>query len=531
MKSLPIAILAAGATAALFAAPNPIFTDVFTSDPAPIVVGDTCYVITTQDENDGTPGQWLIMNNWRAYSSKNMRDWTYHGVIMDWRTYAWGASDSWASQVVKGADGKFYHYTTLVGKGEIGYGCRCTGVAVSDTPIGPWKDAIGRPLIIDSETPSPYGWDDIDPTVFIDDDGTPWMFWGNPVCYRAKLRKNMIELDGEIKTLALPNYTEGPWIFKRDGLYYLLYVSHNHLGYGEKVSYATATSMDGEWTYRGLLCENPGHDSYGIHPGVCEFKGQWYFFYMNDRLQLENGLHGNSSRRSVAAEYMYFNPDGSIRPIEMTEKGLDAEPLTPEEVRSTFKPVKQGRSSVWKSFAEMKALTWNDPDKVAFSTGNALYYDFPEYMTHRREWNGAETLAQTFTAGKDMTVGKIALFVGNGDGTAETGLIEISLKDRDGRVLAGKFLEYESDFRKPLEVVFDNRPQLKRGGEYLVEIKAPRKTSPIVWFISRKDVYPSGQALRDGKPIADKDGATFDFGLAVYCKVEEDLIFNEITPF
>ena len=104
----------------LLLAANPIFTDTFTADPAPIVDGDTCYVITTEDENDGTPGQWLIMNHWRAYSSKNMKDWTYHGRIMDWSTYAWGKSDSWASQVVKGADGKFYHYTTLVGRGDLG---------------------------------------------------------------------------------------------------------------------------------------------------------------------------------------------------------------------------------------------------------------------------------------------------------------------------------------------------------------------------------------------------------------------------
>ena len=499
----------------LLLAANPIFTDTFTADPAPIVDGDTCYVITTEDENDGTPGQWLIMNHWRAYSSKNMKDWTSHGRIMDWSTYSWGRSDSWASQVVKGADGKFYHYTTLVGRGDLGYGCRCTGVAVSDTPIGPWKDAIGKPLVTDSDTPSPYGWDDIDPTVFIDDDGTPWMFWGNPVCYQVRLKKNMIECDGEIKTLALPNYTEGPWIFKRGGLYYLLYVSHNHLGYGEKVSYATATSLDGAWTHRGLLCENPGYDSFGIHPGVCEFKGQWYFFYFNDRLQLPNGLHGNSNRRSVAAEYLYFNPDGSIRPVEMTEKGLDADPLTAAQVKATFRPVKPGKSSTWKSFAEMKALTWRGAPRLA--SGKSLYYDFPEYATHRNAWNGSETLGQTFTPAQDLTVGKIALFVGNGDGTDETGPLTVALKERaSGETLAATELVYEPDFRKPLEIAFATRPQLKGGVEYVVELKAPRKTSPIVWFVSRQDVFPGGQALRDGRPVVDKDGKTHDFGLAIY---------------
>ena len=500
----------------LLLAANPIFTDTFTADPAPIVDGDTCYVITTEDENDGTPGQWLIMNHWRAYSSKNMKDWTYHGRIMDWSTYAWGKSDSWASQVVKGADGKFYHYTTLVGRGDLGYGCRCTGVAVSDTPIGPWKDAIGKPLITDSDTPSPYGWDDIDPTVMIDDDGTPWMFWGNPVCYRVRLKKNMIELDGEITTLALPNYTEGPWIFKRNGLYYLLYVSHNYLGCGEKVSYATATSLDGEWTHRGLLCENPGFDSYGIHPGVCEFKGQWYFFYFNDRLQLPNGLHGNSNRRSVCADYLYFNPDGSLRPIEMTQKGLEVPPLeSTQRGKGTFPT---GKSATWKTLAEMKTITWNDPEAVLLASGKSLYYDFPEYMTHMKDWNGTERLAQTFAPEKDLVVRKLALFAGNGNGSTAQEPLEVSVVARaDGRTLASVTLsDYAPDFRQPLEIVLPSPVALKAGAEYAIELKAKRKTAPIVWFVSRDDVFPRGQALRDGKPIADKNGKTSDFGFALY---------------
>ena len=501
-------------------ATNPVFKDVFTADPAPIVDGDTCYVITTQDENDGTPGQWLIMNNWRAYSSKDMKNWKSHGVVMDWRTYAWGASDSWASQVVKGADGRFYHYTTLVGRGDLGYGCRCTGVAVSDTPIGPWKDAIGKPLIKDSDTPSPYGWDDIDPTVMIDDDGTPWMAWGNPVCYLVKLKRNMVELDGEIKTLALPNYTEGPWLFKRNGLYYLVYVSHNHLGYGEKVSYATAERMDGEWTHRGLLCENPGFDSYGIHPGICEFKGQWYFFYFNDRLVLPSGLHGNSNRRSVCADYMYFNPDGTIRTIEMTKEGLAAAPKTQAEIDSTFKPVAPGATSTFKTFDEMRKLTWN-PGKTAIATGSQLYYDFPEYMTHRKEWGGAERLGQTFAIDRDVAVDRIAVFVGNGDGAAEGEDLAFELReDGEGKPVLARFpLSYPKPlFRGPLELKAPSGLVLKAGRTYILELAAKRKTSPIVWFVSRhgRDVYPRGEARVDGRRISDKEGRGVDFGLAVY---------------
>lgn len=489
MKRLPFLLPALGIAAGHAA--NPVFTDTFTADPAPIVDGDTCYVITTQDENDGTPGQWLIMNNWRAYSSKDMKTWKSHGVVMDWKTYAWGASDSWASQVVKGADGKFYHYTTLVGRGDLGYGCRCTGVAVSDTPVGPWRDAIGKPLVKDSDTPSPYGWDDIDPTVFIDDDGTPWMAWGNPVCYHARLKKNMTEIDGEIRTMPLPNYTEGPWLFKRDGLYYLIYVSHNHLGYGEKVSYATATSIDGEWTYRGLLCENPGFDSYGIHPGVCEFKGRWYFFYFNDRLQLPNGLHGNSNRRSVCADYMYFNPDGTIRPIVMTKEGLEAEPKASWPARSSNPPAAYpGATSTWKSFDDMRNLTWN-PGEIAFATGTRLYYDFPEYRTHRQS-AGCGRISQSFRLGRDVRLDRLALFVGNGDGTDKGETLAVELVDEaSGKVLERFTFDYQPVFRAPLEFKSVAKPVLKAGTTYRVDLVARRGTSPIVWFVSRDRDNPT----------------------------------------
>jgi hypothetical protein len=92
---------------------------------------------------------------------------------------------------------------------------KAIGVAVSDSPTGPFVDARGSALVTDAATPSPNAWDDIDPTVFIDDEGTAWMAWGNPNCYLAKLKPNMIEIDGSIQKIDLPDYTEGPWLYKR----------------------------------------------------------------------------------------------------------------------------------------------------------------------------------------------------------------------------------------------------------------------------------------------------------------------------
>ena len=124
------------------------------------------------------------------------------------------------------------------------------GVAVADSPLGPFKDARGSALVTDATTPGPYGWDDIDPTVFIDDDGTAWLAWGNPVLYLARLKPNMTELDGPIEKIALPNYTEGPWLSKRKGIYYMTYASMAHQNVWEHLSYATAPSPRGPWTYQ-----------------------------------------------------------------------------------------------------------------------------------------------------------------------------------------------------------------------------------------------------------------------------------------
>lgn len=96
---------------------------------------------------------------------------------------------------------------------------------MSDSPTGPFIDARGTPLITDDMTPNgPRGWwNDIDPTVFVDDDGTPWMSWGNGTCFLVKLKPNMTELDGNIEILKMPKFVEGPWIHKRENLYYLTY--------------------------------------------------------------------------------------------------------------------------------------------------------------------------------------------------------------------------------------------------------------------------------------------------------------------
>jgi hypothetical protein len=310
---------------------NPIFTNAFTADPAPLVHDGTLYVYVGHDE--AGEGQEFNITEWLCYSTKDMKTWRDHGSVLKPTDFSWAISEAWASQVVE-KDGKFYYYTTVLA-GEP-YNGRSVGVAVADSPLGPFVDAIGAPLISDDMTPNGARgwWNDIDPTVYIDDDGTPWMSWGNGTCFIVKLKKNMIELDGEIEALRMPGYVEGPWLSKRGDIYYLTFAS---MGKGrETISYATAPSLAGPWTYRGLL-SGMAENSFTIHPGVVEFKGQNYLFYHNATLTLD-GVGGATGRRSVAVDYLYYLPDGTMAFVEQTKEGITVPPKTPEEAALVVNP-------------------------------------------------------------------------------------------------------------------------------------------------------------------------------------------------
>jgi alpha-N-arabinofuranosidase len=303
---------------------NPLFRDAFTADPAPLVVGDTLYVYVGHDEAHGD--QMFNITEWLCYSTQDMETWTAHGPIMKPTDFKWAVGDAWASQVVE-KEGKFYFYTTVQhGPPHVG---KAIGVAVSDSPTGPFVDARGTALVTDGTTPSDKPWDDIDPTVLIDEDGTAYMAWGNPYLYFARLKPNMIEIDGEIERIDLPNYTEGPWLHKRGDTYYLTYAAFAHQGMWEKICYATAPKITGPWTYQGILTDQT-KNSYTIHPGIVEFKDQWYLFYHNADLTL-NGEAGGLGRRSVCVEYLHYNDDGTMQPVKQTKEGVSITPAAPAQ--------------------------------------------------------------------------------------------------------------------------------------------------------------------------------------------------------
>jgi len=294
---------------------NPLFTDFFTADPAMTVIGNTVYAYVGQDK--AAVGGWFNMPNWLCYSTTDMKNWTAHGPVLAAKDFInANAGSAWAAQVVE-KDGKYYYYVTL----DCKEGHFIT-VAISDSPTGPFKEALpGKPLITDAMTKDSHRENsDIDPTIFIDTDGTPWMAWGNGDCYLVKLKRNMVEIDGPISKVPFRNYSEGPWLFKRGDFYYMVYAADAPGVQAEQIAYSSAKSITGPWTYGGLLT-GPAKYGFTIHPSVIEFKKQWYFFYHDGSYNL-NGTPGGDCRRQVCAEYIYFKPDGSIKPITLTTEGV-----------------------------------------------------------------------------------------------------------------------------------------------------------------------------------------------------------------
>lgn len=322
MVALPFSLLLA-ATPASTSSPgsNPIIRDRFTADPAPLVVGNRLYLYVGHDEARGE--EMFTMREWLVYSTTDMKTWTAHGPIMNVKDFKWAKQDAWASQATY-KNGRYWFYAAV--EHDDSNPGKAIAVAVSDSPTGPFVDAKGSALITNSMTPKgTHSWEDIDPTVFTDDDGSSWIAWGNRQAYIAKLKPNMIEIDGEIAEITPPHFEEGPWLHKRGKTYYLTYASLDRSKHSdERVSYATAPSIRGPWTYRGELTGS-AVNSFTIHPGIARFKGRWYIFLHNGSLTVGD-QQGGLGRRAVTVEYLHYDKDGLMLPVTQTAEGVFAKP-------------------------------------------------------------------------------------------------------------------------------------------------------------------------------------------------------------
>jgi beta-xylosidase len=286
---------------------NPIIRHKYTTDPTVLVHNDTVYLYTGHDEAP-VGVEAYVMNDWLCFSSTDMVNWTEHPVPLKSADFSWAKGGAYAPKVIE-RDGKFYFYAPVTHASIPG---RAIGVAVSNSPIGPFRDAIGEALITGEMTNADEEFINIDPAVLIDDDGQAYIFWGKSQCYFARLKTNMLELDGAIKTVEFPDFAEGSHLHKRHGWYYFSY------GYQrpEKVAYAMSRSIEGPWEFKGILNELAGNCETN-RPAIIDFKGKSYFFYHNGALQ-----DGGSHRRSVCIDDLRYNSDGTMKRVIMTSEGV-----------------------------------------------------------------------------------------------------------------------------------------------------------------------------------------------------------------
>lgn len=375
------------------AAINPIVQTIYTADPAPLVHEGRVYVFTGHDEESATN---YDMRDWRLFSSEDMVDWQHHGVPMSLSTFAWASANAWAGQVIN-RNGKFYYYVPVANNAT---GGMAIGVGISDDITGPFQDAIGGPLVENGQ---------IDPTVFIDNDGQAYLYRGNPDLWYIKLNEDMVSYNGEPTKVDLTTagfgvrdgnparpitFEEGPWTYKRGGIYYLVYAANCC---AEDIRYSTGTSATGPWTYGGVIMPSQG-DSFTNHPGLIDLNGTSYFFYHNGALPGGNGFD-----RSVAVESFTYNSDGSFPAIQMTMDG-------PSQVGSLDPFSRQeAETMVWSSRVETEVSSEGGINVCWINSGDYIQVKGVAFG------NGATRFSALVAS--ELAGGKIELRTGSLDGT------------------------------------------------------------------------------------------------------------------
>jgi arabinoxylan arabinofuranohydrolase len=276
---------------------NPILPD-FTPDPDILIAGNKYYLYTT--------AQGINNVDFYAYSSTNLTNWKDEGIVFRLLSTQWATKQGYAPNVVY-KNSKYYFYFS---------GNEQVGVAVGDSPIGPFSELLGKPLIDDN-----FRGVHIDQGVFTDDDGQAYLYYGQHTLRTVKLNTDMISVTGDMATSTPTGYFEAPFIFKRNGIYYLTWSVNDYRDNDYHIEYATGKSPLGPWDAKGRLttptefCIGPGHNTVLKFPNCDE----WYIIY--------HGHTGEMNRRA-RIDRLYFNPDGTIQPINITKTGVVPHALT-----------------------------------------------------------------------------------------------------------------------------------------------------------------------------------------------------------
>lgn len=287
---------------------NPIIRDVYTSDPAVLVDDGVAYLYTGHDEAPPDASRY-VMRDWLCFSSSDLRTWTPHGPLLRVEDFAWARDGAKAGCVVE-RHGRFWWYVATnhatVPGGAI-------GVAVADSPTGPFRDALGAALVTDDVPDGRVGDGQDhtnDPWVHVHD-GQARLWWGKHRCFTAPLDDTMTALAGPVTEIELPGFEEGVHVHERDGWFYLCY---GH-GYPQRVAWARSRRPEGPWTVEGIVNELAGNCATN-RPCPVAFGGRWWFFYHNGGLP-----GGGSRRRSVCVDRLHHDADGRLERVRMTSEG------------------------------------------------------------------------------------------------------------------------------------------------------------------------------------------------------------------
>jgi len=288
---------------------NPIITSIFTADPSARVWSDgRIYLYPSHDIFPSRGSD--LMDKYHVFSSDNMVDWVDEGEILRADDVPWGRPEGgfmWAPDAAY-KDGTYYFFFPHPSETNWNNSWKI-GVATSSQP-----DANFTVQGYISGLP---GSNLIDPNVFLDDDGTYYLYaGGGAVSYGAKLSSNLMSIDGPVKQFTeLYDYHEAPWVFKRNNIYYMTYADGNPGA--NRMRYATSSNPLGPWTNRGVLLD-PVSNSETTHGSVVEYKGNWYLFYH------DASVSSNGTLRSTRVDRLYFNTDGTIQKVIQTTDGVPA---------------------------------------------------------------------------------------------------------------------------------------------------------------------------------------------------------------
>jgi beta-xylosidase len=274
------------------------------ADPNLVWLEGRFFLYPTTDGSD----EWSA-ESFRAFSSHDLQSWEDHGTVFSLPDdTTWATAHAWAPAAVE-RDGSFYLYYTADGS---------IGVAKSNSPLGPFVDS-GQPLVPGGMYPGQT----IDPSIFLDDDGTAYLLWGNQTAYLVALNDDMMSFDHATVTSFVPSgFREAAWIHKRAGIYYLSWSENDTREAEYRVRYATGPTPRGPWTDHGVLIEKreelgiiaTGHHSVAHIPDT----DRWFIAYHRFAIP-----HGNGYRREIVVDELHHEAGGLLRAVSPSRVQVD----------------------------------------------------------------------------------------------------------------------------------------------------------------------------------------------------------------